>query len=184
MKVFCVIDMQNDFIDGALGTPEAQAIVEPVINFLESLKELPYESYEVIATRDTHYNNYLETNEGKHLPVVHCQIDSEGWLIPDSIYSVLESLEARVVDKPNFGISSERWQLILENVDVEEIVLIGLCTDICVISNALAMKTAFPEVPVKVYSDLCAGVTPESHEAALLTMKMCQVDVMRSDEDK
>ena len=176
--------MQNDFIDGALGTPEAQAIVEPVINFLEGLKELPYESYEVIATRDTHYNNYLETNEGKHLPVVHCQIDSEGWLIPDSIYSVLESLEARVVDKPNFGISSERWQLILENVDVEEIVLIGLCTDICVISNALAMKTAFPEVPVKVYSDLCAGVTPESHEAALLTMKMCQVDVMRSDEDK
>ncbi len=184
MKVFCVIDMQKDFIDGALGTPEAQAIVDPVINFLEGLKELPYESYEVIATRDTHYNNYLETNEGKHLPVVHCQIDSEGWLIPDSIYSVLESLEARVVDKPNFGISSERWQLILENVDVEEIVLIGLCTDICVISNALAMKTAFPEIPVKVYSDLCAGVTPESHDAALLTMKMCQVDVMRSDEDK
>ena len=184
MKVFCVIDMQKDFIDGALGTPEAQAIVDPVINFLEGLKELPYESYEVIATRDTHYNNYLETNEGKHLPVVHCQIDSEGWLIPDSIYSVLESLEARVVDKPNFGISSERWQLILENVDVEEIVLIGLCTDICVISNALAMKTAFPEIPVKVYSDLCAGVTPESHDAALLTMKMCQVDVIRSDEDK
>ena len=184
MKVFCVIDMQKDFIDGALGTPEAQAIVDPVIHFLEGLKELPYESYEVIATRDTHYNNYLETNEGKHLPVVHCQIDSEGWLIPDNIYSVLESLEARVVDKPNFGISSERWQLILENVDVEEIVLIGLCTDICVISNALAMKTAFPEIPVKVYSDLCAGVTPESHDAALLTMKMCQVDVMRSDEDK
>ena len=184
MKVFCIIDMQKDFIDGALGTPEAQAIVDPMISFLESLKELPYESYEVIATRDTHYNNYLETNEGKHLPVVHCQIDTEGWLIPDSIYSVLESLEAQVIDKPLFGIPSDRWELILENVDVEEIVVVGLCTDICVISNALALKTAFPEIPVKVYSDLCAGVTPESHEAALLTMKMCQVDVMRSDEDK
>ena len=184
MKVFCVIDMQNDFIDGALGTPEAQAIVEPVIKFLESVKELPYESYEVVATRDTHYNDYLETNEGKHLPVVHCQIDTEGWLIPDSIYSVLESLEAQVIDKPHFGISSDRWSLILENVDVEEIAVFGLCTDICVISNALALKTAFPEVPVKVYSDLCAGVTPETHEAALATMKMCQVDVMNSWEDK
>ena len=184
MKVFCVIDMQKDFIDGALGTPEAQAIAEPVINYLESIKELPYESYEVIATRDTHYNNYLETNEGKHLPVVHCQIDSEGWLIPDRIYNLLEALEARVIDKPNFGLSAERWNQILENVDVEEIILFGLCTDICVISNALALKTAYPEIPVKVYSDLCAGVTPESHEAALLTMKMCQVDVMRSDEDK
>lgn len=176
--------MQKDFIDGALGTPEAQAIAGPVTEYLKSLKELPYESYEVVATRDTHYNNYLETNEGKHLPVVHCQIDTEGWLIPDSIYSVLESLEAQVIDKPHFGISSDRWSLILENVDVEEIAVFGLCTDICVISNALALKTAFPEVPVKVYSDLCAGVTPETHEAALATMKMCQVDVMNSWEDK
>ena len=184
MKVICVIDMQKDFIDGALGTAEAQAIVDPVISYLNRVKDFPYESYEVIATRDTHYNNYLDTNEGKHLPVVHCQIDSEGWLIPDSIYSVLESLEARVVDKPNFGLSPERWSQILENVDVTEVILFGLCTDICVISNALALKNAYPEIPVKVYSDLCAGVTPESHDAALLTMKMCQVDVMRSDEDR
>ena len=184
MKVFCVIDMQKDFIDGTLGTAEAQAIVEPVAKYLESIKELPYESYEVVATRDTHYNNYLETNEGKHLPVVHCQIDTEGWLIPDRLYHILEPLEAQVIDKPLFGIPPERWSLILENVDVEEIIIFGLCTDICVISNALALKTAYPEIPVKVYSDLCAGVTPETHEAALATMKMCQVDVMNSWEDK
>ena len=180
MKVFCVIDMQNDFIDGALGTPEAQAIVEPVTKFL---RDLDYE-YEVIATRDTHYNDYLETNEGKHLPVVHCQIDSHGWQINEDVAEALDALDARIIDKPNFGISPDRWALSLENVDVTEVVLFGLCTDICVISNALAMKTAYPEIPVKVYSDLSAGVTPESHEAALLTMKMCQVDVMNSWEDK
>ena len=180
MKVYCVIDMQNDFIDGALGTPEAQAIVEPVAKFL---RDLDYQ-YEVIATRDTHYNDYLETNEGRHLPVVHCQIDSHGWLINEAVYKALDKLDARIIDKPNFGISPERWAQSLENVDVEKIVLFGLCTDICVISNALALKNAYPEIPVVVYSDLCAGVTPESHEAALLTMKMCQVDVMRSDEDE
>ena len=180
MKVYCVIDMQNDFIDGALGTPEAQAIVDPVADFLRGLD---YE-HEVIATRDTHYNDYLETNEGRHLPVVHCQIDSEGWQINDKVYEALDALDARIIDKPNFGISPERWAQALENVDVEEVVIFGLCTDICVISNALALKSAYPEIPVKVYSDLCAGVTPESHDAALLTMKMCQVDVMRSEEDK
>ncbi|MBQ5440682.1 MAG: cysteine hydrolase [Firmicutes bacterium] len=180
MKVYCVIDMQNDFIDGALGTPEAQAIVEPVANFL---RNLDYE-HEVIATRDTHYNDYLETNEGKHLPVEHCLIDSHGWQINEDVAEALDALDARIIDKPNFGISPERWAQSLENVDVTEVVLFGLCTDICVISNALAMKTAYPEIPVKVYSDLCAGVSPESHEAALLTMKMCQVDVMKSDEDK
>ncbi len=180
MKVYCVIDMQNDFIDGALGTPEAQAIVEPVAEFL---RNLDYE-HEVIATRDTHYNDYLETNEGKHLPVVHCQIDSHGWQINDDVYEALDALDARIIDKPYFGIAPDRWAQALENVDVEKIVLFGLCTDICVISNALALKSAYPEIPVVVYSDLCAGVTPESHDAALLTMKMCQVDVMKSSEDK
>ena len=108
---------------------------------------------------------------------------------PDNSLEILKKHAAndsriRIIDKPNFGISPERWALAFENVNVDEVVLFGLCTDICVISNALAMKNAYPEIPVKVYSDLCAGVTPESHEAALLTMKMCQVDVMRSDEDK
>ena len=178
-NVLIIVDMQNDFIDMSLGTAEALKTIEPVCDLIRN------EEFDtVIATMDTHPENYLETNEGKHLPVVHCQIDTEGWLIPDSIYSVLESLEAQVIDKPHFGISSDRWSLILENVDVEEIAVFGLCTDICVISNALALKTAFPEVPVKVYSDLCAGVTPETHEAALATMKMCQVDVMNSWEDK
>lgn len=179
MRVICVIDMQNDFIDGSLGTPEAREIVEPVAEFLRGLDR---DECEVIATRDTHYNDYLETNEGRHLPVIHCQIDSQGWQINDRVAEALG--DARIIDKPNFGISPERWAQSLENVDVSEIILFGLCTDICVISNALAMKTAYPEIPVKVYSDLSAGVTPESHDAALLTMKMCQVDVMKSDEDK
>ncbi|MBR6473562.1 MAG: cysteine hydrolase [Firmicutes bacterium] len=180
MKVFCVIDMQNDFIDCALGTPEAVGIVDPVAEFIAGLDD----DCEIVATRDTHYNDYLETNEGRHLPVVHCQIDSHGWEINERVAEALRSKGARIIDKPNFGISPERWAQSFENVDVTEIVLFGLCTDICVISNALAMKTAYPEIPVKVYSDLCAGVTPESHEAALLTMKMCQVDVMKSWEDK
>ena len=180
MKVYCVIDMQNDFIDCALGTPEAQAIVEPVAEFIRGIPD----DCEVLATRDTHFNDYMETNEGKHLPVIHCQIDSYGWQINDKVAEALEAKAARIIDKPYFGISPEHWAQSLENVDVTEVVLFGLCTDICVISNALAMKTAFPEIPVKVYSDLSAGVTPGSHEAALLTMKMCQVDVMRSFEDK
>lgn len=176
--------MQNDFIDGSLGTPEAQAIVGSVADLIRTLPQ----DCEVIATRDTHYNNYPETNEGKHLPVIHCQIDTHGWQLNDDVASALEAWamddEVRIIDKPNFGISPERWAQAVENIEVTEVILFGLCTDICVISNALAMKNAFPEVPVKVYSDLCAGVTPESHEAALLTMKMCQVDVMRSFEDK
>ena len=179
-KILVVVDMQKDFIDGSLGTPEAQAIVEPVAEFIRGLGD----DCEILATRDTHYNNYMETNEGKHLPVVHCQIDSHGWEINEKVAEALEARGAMIIDKPYFGISPDHWALSLENVDVTEVILFGLCTDICVISNALAMKTAYPEIPVKVYSDLCAGVTPESHNAALLTMKMCQVDVMRSDEDR
>ncbi len=168
-KVYIVIDMQNDFIDMALGTKEAVSIVKPMSKYLASL---PKEAL-LIATRDTHQENYLETNEGKYLPVKHCIEGSKGWEICDSLKNISF---AKVINKPNFGISAESWKEILGN-DVEEITLMGLCTDICVVSNALALKVAYPEIKISVLKDLCAGVTPESHEAALKTMAMCQVEM-------
>lgn len=176
MRVICVIDMQKDFIDGALGTAEAQAIVKPMAAFLKKHAASAF----VAATRDTHGTDYMATNEGKHLPVPHCIKGSEGWQIDPRIAAAIPA--AKTVDKPNFGISAGRWKRILQGVPVTEILLMGLCTDICVISNALALKTAYPEIPVKCVAGLCAGVTPESHEAALLTMKMCQVDLVSPEE--
>lgn len=171
MKILCVIDMQNDFIDGTLGTAEACRIVEPLADFIKNNKD-----YYIVATRDTHYDNYMNTAEGRHLPVLHCIRGTKGWEIADSIRAAIGN--APVYDKPNFGIAADEWKKILYPVEVSEITLVGLCTDICVVSNALALKTAFPEVPVKVIADLCAGVTPQTHEAALTTMKMCQVEVL------
>lgn len=168
MKLLVVVDMQNDFIDGALGTKEAVAIVE---NVKKKIAEYKANSDRIIFTRDTHQENYLETSEGKNLPVVHCIEGSEGWQIAkgvdDSFYPH--------IDKPNFGWLG--WAGIdMEGVD--EIELIGLCTDICVVSNALILKATYPEIPVKVDVRCCAGVTPETHNAALATMKMCQVQVI------
>lgn len=172
MKVLCVIDMQKDFIDGALGTAEAQKIVEPLAKFIEENRD----EYYIVATRDTHGENYMETNEGRHLPVPHCIKGTEGWQINPLIAKAIGN--APIYDKPNFGISAEEWKKFLYPADVTEIVLTGLCTDICVVSNALALKTAYPEIPVKVMKDLCAGVSPASHEAALTTMGMCQVEII------
>lgn len=172
MKVLCVIDMQKDFIDGALGTVEAQKIVEPLAKFIEENRD----EYYIVATRDTHGENYMETNEGRHLPVPHCIKGTEGWQINPLIAKAIGN--APIYDKPNFGISAEEWKKTLYPTEVTEIVLAGLCTDICVVSNALALKTAYPEIPVKVMKDLCAGVSPASHEAALTTMGMCQVEII------
>lgn len=169
-KVYIIVDMQNDFIDMALGTKEAVSIVEPMAKFLSSLTKDAL----LIATRDTHQENYLETNEGKYLPVKHCIEGSKGWEICDSLKSIGFD---RIINKPNFGISADSWKEILGE-DVEEITLMGLCTDICVVSNALALKTAYPETKVSVMKNLCAGVTPESHEAAIKTMAMCQVEII------
>ena len=165
MKTLIVVDMQNDFIDGSLGTKEAQAIVPRVA---AKIKEYVENGDEVIFTRDTHSENYLDTPEGKKLPVGHCIKGTHGWEIADGLY-----VDGAVcIDKPNFG-----WPNWNERT-FEEIELVGLCTDICVVSNALILKAQFPDVNISVDSSCCAGVTPQSHEAALLTMKMCQIDMI------
>ena len=165
MKTLIVVDMQNDFIDMALGTPEAVAIVPKV---KEKIKEYINNGDRVIFTRDTHFENYLDTEEGKKLPVPHCIKDTRGWQIADGLY--VEG--CKIIDKPNFG-----WPNWKEE-NLEETELVGLCTDICVVSNALIIKAAFPESKVSVDSSCCAGVTVESHKAALKVMEMCQVDVI------
>lgn len=163
-KTLIVVDMQNDFIDMALGTPEAVAIVPAV---KEKIRTYAEKGYEIIFTRDTHGENYLQTPEGKKLPVPHCIQGTPGWQIADGLY--VEG--SRIIDKPNFG--WPHW----DREVLEQVELVGLCTDICVVSNALIIKATFPEAQVSVDARCCAGVTPESHLAALKTMQMCQIDV-------
>ncbi len=168
-KLLVVIDMQNDFIDGALGSKEAQAIVD---NVVQKIKSYPKDC--VYATRDTHQADYLQTQEGAFLPVVHCVEQTEGWQFPEKIAQALDG--AVVVNKPNFGSAQLADMLYFETIGQEEveIELVGLCTDICVVANALLLKTRLPETKIIIDSSCCAGVTPESHAAALTTMKMCQ----------
>ncbi len=173
MKNFLiVVDMQNDFIDGSLGTAEADAIVNNVVRKIESFNG------DIIATFDTHYENYLETSEGKNLPVSHCIKGTDGWNLNNKVLNALESKGYTQVEKLTFG-SIDLPKLIEEKADGDDftIELIGLCTDICVVSNALILKANFPEKYICVDSSCCAGVTPESHNSALTTMKMCQVDI-------
>ena len=166
-KVLVVIDMQNDFIDGALGTKEAQAMLPR----LEA--KLAREDALLVFTQDTHGADYLETQEGKNLPVPHCIKPEKGWEIVPSQKPCVE--KAAVVEKPTFG--SLELPKVIAGLEPDAIELVGLCTDICVIANAMILKAAFPEVPVSVDASCCAGVTPESHENALKAMKMCQVAV-------
>lgn len=168
-KLLIVVDMQNDFIDGALGTPEAVAIVDNVVEKIRS-----YPTADIIATRDTHTPDYLNTQEGRLLPVVHCVEGTTGWQIAPKVAEALG--DAKIVDKPTFG-STRLAELLLEyrNEEELEIELVGLCTDICVVSNALLIKATQPETAVYVDPKCCAGVTPESHAAALITMGMCQI---------
>ena len=172
MKILVVVDMQNDFIDGALGTPEAQAIVPKVA---EKISEYEKAGHAIIYTRDSHKPDYLDTQEGKRLPVPHCIRGTEGWEIKDGLYR-----EGCIVDdKPTFG-STHLHLYIRTNYRnrFDAIELVGLCTDICVISNAMMLKAFFPETPIIVDSSCCAGVTPESHTRALEAMKMCQIEVI------
>ena len=171
-KILLVIDMQNDFINGSLGTREAEAIVDKVVEEIEK-----YPTEDVFATRDTHSENYLETQEGRNLPVVHCVKGTYGWQLNDKIAAALG--DAEVIDKPTFG-SVELAEKLAAMAKEEplEITLVGLCTDICVVSNALLIKAYLPETPLKVIAECCAGVTPQSHSAALQTMRMCQVAVL------
>lgn len=171
MKALIVIDMQKDFIDGALGTEEAVKIVPKVV---EKIKDFPGA---VFATRDTHGENYLETSEGKNLPVPHCIEGSDGWQIEPEIEKLIRTTP---FDKPTFGSVDlmEYMTLMNKRTPLEEIELVGLCTDICVISNAMLLKAAMPEVKITVDSSCCAGVTVESHLNALEAMKMCQINVI------
>lgn len=170
MKVLCVIDMQNDFIDGALGTKEAEAIVGKVAEKIEAYRK---NGDKVIFTRDTHFDDYMSTQEGRNLPVTHCVKDSDGW----QISSRLAVGDSTVIDKPSFG-SLELGEYLAGLKGVETVELIGLCTDICVISNAMIIKAKLPEIKVSVDSQRCAGVTPESHMNALEAMKMCQIEIL------
>ena len=170
-NILIVVDMQNDFIDGALGTKEAVAIVPRVAEKIRGFHG------PVLFTRDTHRPDYLNTQEGKKLPVVHCVEGTEGWQIREELQALCK---IPPIDKPGFG-STRLGELLLSMNAAEPIgsvTLIGLCTDICVISNALLIKAFLPEVPITVDAACCAGVTPESHQNALNAMKMCQIEII------
>ena len=172
-KMLIVIDMQNNFVDGALGTLEAQAIVPKVIDKIKNF------TGQVMYTRDTHTEEYLDTQEGKNLPVPHCIYDTEGWQLVDGIKELAEKSGSLVFDKPTFGSMSLSGCLngINKVAKIDDLELVGLCTDICVISNALLLKATMPEVKISVDASCCAGVTPESHENALKAMQACQVEI-------
>ena len=178
MNVLLVIDMQKDFIDGALGTAEAAAIVPAVV---DRIMEYRAAGGHVIATRDTHGEDYLSTQEGRYLPVTHCVKGTEGWQLDPAVAGALGP-DAEIVDKPTFG-STELVRILgevaaefgEENVHVE---LAGLCTDICVVSNALLIKAHFHEMPLTLDPKCCAGVTPEKHAAAVETMRSCQIGIL------
>ncbi len=172
-NILVVVDMQKDFVDGALGTAEAVQIVGNVVKKINSFDG------EIIVTYDTHFENYLNTSEGEKLPVEHCIKGTAGWNLDSEVQSALENRKYRTVEKLTFG-SVELPAIVGEITKGEEfsVELIGLCTDICVVSNALILKASYPEVSISVDSSCCAGVTPETHNCALTTMKMCQINVI------
>ena len=183
-KILVVIDMQNDFIDGALGTKEAEAIVDKVV---AKIKDYPKE--DVYATQDTHEEDYLLTQEGKNLPVEHCIRGTKGWEFRPEIEKLLE--KDHIFEKPTFGsveLAEQMKRIAFEDLEREnlssssdsagiEIEIVGLCTDICVVSNALLFKAEMPETKISVDASCCAGVTPDKHKAALATMESCQIQI-------
>ncbi len=174
MKYLIVVDMQKDFITGSLGTKEAEAILPRVIQKVKGFEG------RICFTRDTHGEDYLDTQEGKKLPVKHCIIGEEGWRLADGLEELATGSGCKVYNKPAFGCVELAADLREENdrEPIEGIELCGLCTDICVISNALMVKAFLPEVPVCVDASCCAGVTPQSHRNALEAMKMCQIEIV------
>ena len=171
MKILVVIDMQYDFIDGSLGTNEAEQILPLVVEKIKTFDG------KVFATRDTHGEDYLYTIEGKKLPIPHCIKDTKGWELHDAIASLITE---PVIDKPTFGsyVLGEVLQNIHSKNPIKEITFVGVCTDICVISNALIVKAYLPEVIITVDSTCCAGVTPATHLQALEAMKMCHLQII------
>lgn len=172
-KYLVVVDMQKDFVDGALGTKEACAIIPAAVEKIKSFDG------DIFATFDTHFDNYMETAEGKKLPVPHCIKGTDGWQLDKDISAALAEKSFTPVEKNTFG-SVDLPEMIKSAADGDEftIELIGLCTDICVISNALLLKASFPEAAIAVDVKCCAGVTPEKHNAAVETMKSCQIDII------
>lgn len=173
-KVLIVVDMQNDFIDGPLGTKEARALVSKVVDRIKKFKGI------VVYTQDTHQANYLSTQEGKHLPVAHCLQGTEGWKLHKDIEAERLASKGKVFEKGTFGCLSLGQALQAQNnkEPIESIELIGLCTDICVMNNALLIKAFLPEVPIIVDASAVAGITPQSHQNALSAMKMCQINII------
>lgn len=174
MNILVVVDMQNDFVTGVLGTKEAVEIVPKVRDRIQRGIE---QGETVVFTRDTHEENYLDTQEGRNLPVPHCIRNTEGWEIVDALQAYTS--DTTPVDKPTFGSMDMCgiFQIVDEQADIEKITLVGLCTDICVISNAMLLKAALPETEIVVDASCCAGVTPESHATALAAMAACQIRI-------
>ena len=178
-KLLIVVDMQKDFVDGALGSQEAVAIVDNVVKKIEEFDG------DIIVTYDTHPENYMETQEGKNLPVPHCIKGTDGWKLDSKVQAALDKKGFKAIEKPTFGstalmhhvaaLAGQKGFIGGKGMTVE---LCGVCTDICVVSNALLVKAFFPEAQVRVDSACCAGVTPERHSAALETMASCQIDIL------
>lgn len=167
-----VVDIQRDFVDGPLGTPEARSIIAPVADYIKSFND------KIFVTLDTHFEDYLSTREGRFLPVPHCIKNTDGWKLDKTIEDALNGKDVTVIEKTTFGsvdlVEAVKADSAGESVNI---VLVGLCTDICLAVNTLLLKTAFPSDEITVISNLCAGVTPTSHSAALTTMQMCQVNI-------
>lgn len=168
-KLLIVVDMQNDFVTGALANPAAAEIIPGIKAEIESNS---YDS--IIFTRDTHFKNYLETQEGKNLPIPHCMLNTNGHEIVDELKSTIQYNMSQIVDKTTFGY--QNWPSVIRK-QFDEIVLVGTCTDICVVSNALILKALYPDTIISVKENCCAGLSTEKHNAAIETMKSCQVNV-------
>ncbi len=175
MNYLIIVDVQKDFVDGALGTKEAQAMLPALLQKAETF------SGEIIVTLDTHFENYMETAEGKSLPVPHCIKGTEGWRLTPALEEMARGKNWKTYEKPTFGSAAmmEDFKTLHAAGRVDSVELVGLCTDICVVSNALLLKAAMPEVPICVDARCCAGVSPETHEAALAVMQCCQIQIRR-----
>lgn len=178
MKVFIVVDAQNDFIDGALGTIAAEKAVPKICNYLTETAN--FNKDKVFLTRDTHYyEDYAESIEGQKLPIEHCMYGTRGWKNHPDVLKVTDNFKNRIIlNKLTFGSYLMPNYLIREEDEIDEIIFMGFCTDICVISNVLIIKSIFPDIPIKVVADCCAGTTKEKHQAALDVMKSCHIDII------
>lgn len=178
-KLLIVVDMQHDFINGTLGTQEAENIVKKVVDKITEYEE---SDNTIIFTMDTHFKDYLDSLEGKNLPVIHCVKGTPGWQISDAITSSFDLGKYRIYEKNTFGSSTLAKDLLNGIYDtITSVEVVGICTDICVISNAMLVKTMLPEIPISVDASCCAGVTPTSHQTALNAMKMCHIEITNNE---